>query len=315
MWAWRPALRPAPCTPQATRQRRTPSANPGRAPPTRRCMKTCKRRNQFKQVSGVKFAFDPSLPPGARVVEGSVAVSGRPLELGRRYKGEGGRGGAGACVLVCYCTCLDRCAAAKPGNARIPYGATAPAPRAPPAPDGPCRRLNAPQRPPTPPSVHQGVCIPGEGRLRRNHGGAGRGLWLLCTLCVSAAPPVALHLDGPLRARLRGWGARALCAPPFAPGPPWCRAAAAAAPCTPGPKPAPTAQCNRAPIRRTKRPPQPPNQATAPPPTRPPAPTARPGRPPRSRARPRPSWWTQSAASCCPPRRASTSSPWRHSTG
>jgi 5'-nucleotidase len=49
---------------------------------------------RFLQVSGLCFSFDPSRPPGGRVVAGSVRVSGRPLELGRRYKGA-----AGSCYL------------------------------------------------------------------------------------------------------------------------------------------------------------------------------------------------------------------------
>jgi len=41
------------------------------------------RAGRFPQVSGMRLVFDPSRPPGARVV--SVQVGGRPLEPGRRY--------------------------------------------------------------------------------------------------------------------------------------------------------------------------------------------------------------------------------------
>jgi hypothetical protein len=44
------------------------------------------REGRFLQVSGVRFAFDPRLPPGARVLPGSVVVAGAPLEEGRRYR-------------------------------------------------------------------------------------------------------------------------------------------------------------------------------------------------------------------------------------
>lgn len=56
--------------------------------------------HHLPQVSGVRFAFDPSRPPGARVVPGSVRVSGAPLDPARRYKGARprrmGRGSRGA---------------------------------------------------------------------------------------------------------------------------------------------------------------------------------------------------------------------------
>ena len=41
---------------------------------------------RFLQVSGLTFAFDPRRPKGARVVPGSAAVAGVPLDLKRRYK-------------------------------------------------------------------------------------------------------------------------------------------------------------------------------------------------------------------------------------
>lgn len=38
------------------------------------------------QVSGVTFSFDPSKPPGSRVVPGSVRVGGEPLDASKQYK-------------------------------------------------------------------------------------------------------------------------------------------------------------------------------------------------------------------------------------
>lgn len=38
------------------------------------------------QVSGCTFAFDPSQPPGRRIVPGSVTVGGRPIEHDRWYR-------------------------------------------------------------------------------------------------------------------------------------------------------------------------------------------------------------------------------------
>lgn len=42
------------------------------------------KAGRFPQVSGLTFAYDPSRPPGQRVVE--VRVGGAPLELGRIYR-------------------------------------------------------------------------------------------------------------------------------------------------------------------------------------------------------------------------------------
>lgn len=38
------------------------------------------------QVSGIRFQFDPSKPPGSRVVPGSVWVAGAPLDPERQYR-------------------------------------------------------------------------------------------------------------------------------------------------------------------------------------------------------------------------------------
>lgn len=44
-----------------------------------------RQEGRFPQVSGVRFAFDPTLPPGARVVPGSVVVGAAPLDLQAAY--------------------------------------------------------------------------------------------------------------------------------------------------------------------------------------------------------------------------------------
>ncbi|KAF8064656.1 yfkN [Scenedesmus sp. PABB004] len=46
-----------------------------------------KREGRFPQVSGVRFSYDPSRPPGARVLPGSVTVGSEraPLDPGARY--------------------------------------------------------------------------------------------------------------------------------------------------------------------------------------------------------------------------------------
>ena len=51
------------------------------------------------QVSGLRFAFDPTCPPGQRVVEGSGEVGGTALQLGERA-GQGGAGCAGHAVVA-----------------------------------------------------------------------------------------------------------------------------------------------------------------------------------------------------------------------
>ena len=40
---------------------------------------------RFPAVSGVSFTFDAELPPGSRVVPGSVRVGGAPLDMTRQY--------------------------------------------------------------------------------------------------------------------------------------------------------------------------------------------------------------------------------------
>ncbi len=37
------------------------------------------------QVSGLSFTFDPSQPPGQRIVAGSARVRGEPLQRERSY--------------------------------------------------------------------------------------------------------------------------------------------------------------------------------------------------------------------------------------
>lgn len=45
-----------------------------------------KLEGRFLQVSGVRFAFDPRLPPHQRIIHGSVTVGSEPLDSGRTYK-------------------------------------------------------------------------------------------------------------------------------------------------------------------------------------------------------------------------------------
>ena len=43
------------------------------------------REGRFPQVSGVRFAFDGSKPPGQRVIDGSVMIGEKPLNLKEHY--------------------------------------------------------------------------------------------------------------------------------------------------------------------------------------------------------------------------------------
>ena len=44
-----------------------------------------KREGRFLQVSGIRFAFDPTRPPGDRIVPGSVTIAGAALDGERHY--------------------------------------------------------------------------------------------------------------------------------------------------------------------------------------------------------------------------------------
>ena len=44
-----------------------------------------KLEGRFPCVSGIRFAFDPDLAAGSRVIPGSVSVQGEALELDKRY--------------------------------------------------------------------------------------------------------------------------------------------------------------------------------------------------------------------------------------
>lgn len=61
-----------------------------------------KLEGRFPQVSGVRFAFDPSQPPGQRIVPGSVTVGGADLQPGESTTGVGPHMPAGH-KLCCAC--------------------------------------------------------------------------------------------------------------------------------------------------------------------------------------------------------------------
>lgn len=80
------------------------------------------------QVSGVRFVFDPTLPPGQRVVEGSVSVGGAPLQPDRRYslitkaylaEGKDGKADSCTCCTAPSCTCCTARAVKGVGHAAM----------------------------------------------------------------------------------------------------------------------------------------------------------------------------------------------------